>query len=108
MTETITAADIIKIGKSTSLTSTVLAQWAEKGTPKQLEYLHGLLLAEQQSRHNARTARLLLAAKLPMNKSLDGYDWTSISFPDSYGREDIRSLDFLDSGGDLVDRKSVV
>ncbi|WP_275111975.1 hypothetical protein [Corynebacterium glutamicum] len=45
MTEAITAADIITAGKATSLTATVLAEWAEKGTPKQREYLHGLLLA---------------------------------------------------------------
>ena len=102
MTEAITAADIITAGKATSLTATVLAEWAEKGTPKQREYLHGLLIAEQQSRHSARSARLLRAAKLPMNKTLEGYDWTNINFPDSYARENLRSLDFLDSGGDLV------
>ena len=50
MTEPITAADIITAGKATSLTATVLAEWADKGTPKQREYLHGLLIAEQQSR----------------------------------------------------------
>lgn len=76
MTDIITAADIITAGKATSLTATVLAEWAEKGTPKQREYLHGLLIAEQNSRHATRTTRLLRAAKLPMVKSFDGYDWT--------------------------------
>ncbi|MEX3505757.1 IS21-like element helper ATPase IstB [Corynebacterium sp. LK2510] len=102
MTEPITAADIITAGKATSLTATVLAEWADKGTPKQREYLHGLLIAEQQSRRTARTARLLRAAKLPMAKTLDGYDWTNISFPDGYGRDQLRALEFIDTGGDLV------
>lgn len=102
MTEPITAADIITAGKATSLTATVLAEWADKGTPKQREYLHGLLIAEQQSRRTARTARLMRAAKLPMAKTLDGYDWTNISFPDGYGRDQLRALDFIDTGGDLV------
>lgn len=102
MTEPITAADIITAGKATSLTATVLAEWADKGTPKQREYLHGLLIAEQQSRRTARTARLLRAAKLPMAKTLDGYDWTNISFPEGYGRDQLRQLEFIDTGGDLV------
>lgn len=102
MTEPITAADIITAGKATSLTATVLAEWADKGTPKQREYLHGLLIAEQQSRRTARTARLMRAAKLPMAKTLHGYDWTNISFPDGYGRDQLRALDFIDTGGDLV------
>lgn len=102
MTDPITAADIITAGKATSLTATVLAEWADKGTPKQREYLHGLLIAEQQSRRTARTTRLLRAAKLPMVKTLDGYDWTNISFPDGYGRDQLRRLDFIDTGGDLV------
>jgi hypothetical protein len=31
----ITAQDIIETGRQSSLTGTVLAEWAEKGTPKQ-------------------------------------------------------------------------
>ena len=37
MTEPITAVDIITAGKATSLTAAVLAEWAEKGAPKQRE-----------------------------------------------------------------------
>ena len=99
---TISAADIISAGKTASLTSSVLADWAAKGTPKQREYLHGLLLAEQASRQHARRSRLLKAARLPAVKTLDGYDWTNIKFPDDYGRGQLTGLEFLGSGGDLV------
>ena len=46
----VSAADIINAGKAASLTSSVLADWAGKGTPKQREYLHGFLMAEHASR----------------------------------------------------------
>ncbi|WP_080791545.1 IS21-like element helper ATPase IstB [Corynebacterium pacaense] len=102
MKTTISAADIIAAGKTSSLTSTVLAEWAGKGTPRQLEYLYGLLLAEQASRRTARTQRLIKAAKLPALKSLDGFDWTNITFPQDYSRDQLRDLEFVANGGDLV------
>lgn len=47
---------------------TVLAEWAEKGTPEHREYLHGMLLAEHESRQASRRQRLLSAARLPALK----------------------------------------
>lgn len=101
-TTPVTPDDIISVGRAISLTSTVVADWAGKGTPKQREYLHGFLTAEHASRSHARRTRLLAAARLPARKSLEGYDWTAIRFPDGYGREQLTSLQFLDHAGDLV------
>ncbi|MFC5932048.1 ATP-binding protein, partial [Cryobacterium melibiosiphilum] len=70
----ITAQDIIETGRQASLTHSVLVEWAEKGTPKQREYLHGVLLAEHESRQASRRQRLLTAARLPALKSLTGFD----------------------------------
>ena len=50
----ITVQDVIETGRQASLANTVLAEWAEKGTPKQREYLHGMLLAEHESRQASR------------------------------------------------------
>ena len=72
MTTPITIDDIVTLGRQSSLTTTVLADWAERGTPKQREYLHGLLTAEVESRHISRRHRLLRAAKLPTLKTFDG------------------------------------
>ena len=102
MSTTITTEDVIAVGKGSSLTAGVLADWAAKGTPKQREYLHGLLQAEHASRRAARHARLLKAARLPTVKTLEGYDWTNLAFPADYGREQLTSLEFLQCGGDLV------
>jgi DNA replication protein DnaC len=98
----ITAHDVIEAGRQSSLTGSVLAEWAEKGTPKQREFLHGLLQAEHESRQESRRGRLLAAARLPALKSLTGYDWSNVRFPDDYGREALLSMDFMNHAQDLV------
>ena len=102
MSATISVQDVIDAGRKAALTSAVLHEWASKGTPKQREYLIGLLRAEHASRQASRRQRLLKAAHLPARKSLDGYDWSAIRFPDDYGREQLTNLDFLDRAEDLV------
>lgn len=94
--------DLLQAGRAASLTSTVMEEYARKGTPKQREFLYDLLVAEQNSRTEARRARLLRAAKLPALKTLDGYDFTAITFPADYGREQLTDLDFLEHAQDLI------
>jgi len=98
----VTAQDIVETGRQASLTHSVLVEWAEKGTPKQREYLHGVLLAEHESRQASRRQRLLSAARLPALKSLTGFDYSSVKFPEDYGREELTSLDFINRAEDLV------
>ncbi|TLK54363.1 ATP-binding protein [Glutamicibacter sp. V16R2B1] len=80
----------------------MMDEFARKGTPKQREFLYELLMAEQASRAESRRARLLRAAKLPAMKTLDGYDFSAITFPSDYGREQLVDLDFLDHAQDLI------
>lgn len=98
----ISVQDILEVGKQASLTGSVLAEWAEKGTPKQREYLHGVLAAEHESRQESRRQRLLRSARLPALKSLKGYDYSSVRFPEDYGREALESLEFITQAQDLV------
>ena len=98
----ITAQDIVETGRQASLTHSVLVEWAEKGTPKQREYPHGVHLAEHESRQASRRQRLLTAARLPALKSLTGFDYSSVKFPEDYGREELTSLDFINRAEDLV------
>lgn len=105
MTNSATAVsvdEVIAAGRFTSLTSSVIAEYAANATPKQREHLHGLFTAEHASRKAARQSRLLKAARLPAMKSLDGYDFTQVRLPDGFGRDQLTGLDFLDGGGDLV------
>lgn len=101
-TVTVTVQDVVHAGRQAALTGAVLHEWASKGTPKQREYLIGLLRAEHASRQHSRRQRLLKAAHLPARKSLEGYDWSAIRFPDDYGRDALTNLDFVDRAEDLV------
>jgi DNA replication protein DnaC len=98
----ITVQDILEAGKRTSLTGSVLTEWAEKGTPKQREYLHEVLIAEHESRQESRRQRLLKSARLPAMKTLTGFDYTSVRFPEDYGRGPLESLEFITRAQDLV------
>ena len=98
----ISVQDVLDAGRRTSLTGSVLEEWAVKGTPKQREYLHEILVAEHESRLESRRRRLLKAARLPALKSLSGFDYNAVRFPTNYGREPLESLEFITHAQDLV------
>jgi DNA replication protein DnaC len=98
----VAVTEIVEAGRSAALTTAVLTEWAEKGTPKQREYLLGLLQAEHASRQQSRRDRLLRAARLPALKTLDGYDWSAVKFPEDYSRQGLESLDFITHRQNLV------
>lgn len=98
----ITADDIVTAGRAATLTGAVLAHWAAQGTTEQLAFLHGFLQAEAASRARTRRARLVKAAKLPVHKTLAGYDWTAVTLPADYDQAAIENLEFLDTAEDLV------
>lgn len=96
------ARRVMEAGRSCSLTTSVLREWAEGGTPRQVEYLAGYLEAERASREASKRAALLRRCALPAPKTFDGYDWSAVSWPEGLGREDLLSLGFLDRREDLV------
>ena len=73
-----------------------------KGTPRQVESLLGYLEAEAASRDASKRASLLRRCALPAPKTFDGYDWSAVSWPDGFGRDDLLSLSFLGRREDLV------
>ena len=96
------AARVVAAGRRCSLTKSVLAEWARRGTPRQVEYLAGYLEAECASREASKRANLLRRCALPQAKCFDGYEWGQIEWPDGFGRDDLLSLSFLDGREDLV------
>ena len=96
------ARRVVDAGRRCSLTTSVLEEWARRGTPRQVEYLAGYLEAERDSRDASRRAQLLRRCGLPAPKTFDGYDWSAVSWPDGLGREDLLSLSFLERREDLV------
>ena len=96
------AARVAAAGRRCSLTGSLLAGWGTRGTPRQVEYLAEYLEAERASRDASRRAQLPGRCALPQAKTLDGYDWGSVAWPDSFGRDDLLSLSFLDRHEDVV------
>lgn len=96
------AEELVEVGKRCSLTKSVLAEWAHRGTPRQVEFLLSYLKAEAQSRDASKRASLLRRCALPALKTFDGYDWGSVSWPQGFGRDDLLSLSFMHSKEDLV------
>ena len=96
------AARVATAGRRCSLTGSLLADWGTRGTPRQVEYLAEYLEAECASRDASRRAQMLRRCALPQAKTLDGYDWGSVAWPDSFGRDDLLSLSFLDRHEDVV------
>ena len=58
--------------------------------------------AEAVSRDASRRAQLIRRCGLPAPKTFDGYDWSSVSWPDGLGRDGLLSLSFLERCEDLV------
>ena len=86
---------VVEAGKRCSLTKSVLAEWARRGTPRQVEYLLGYLEAEGASRDASKRAQLLRRCALPQAKTFEGYDWSAVSWPPGTGREDLLGLGFV-------------
>ena len=63
------AARVVAAGRRCSLTKSVLAEWARRGAPRQVEYLAGYLEAECASREASKRANLLRRCALPQAKS---------------------------------------
>lgn len=97
-----TAEALVEVGKRCSLTKSVLAQWARRGTPKQVEFLLSYLRAEAHTRDASKWASLLRRCALPALKTFDGYDWRSVSWPQALGCDDLLSLSFMHGKEDLV------
>ena len=71
-------------------------------TPGQVAACGRMLESEIAHRDVARRARLLRQERFPVPKSADGFDWSNVSFPDGWGREDMLSLAFVGAAEELV------
>jgi DNA replication protein DnaC len=93
---------VVEAGRRCCLTGAVLREWARRGTPRQAGFLADFLEAEAASREDSKRATLLRRCAVPAPKSFDGYDWSAVSWPEGFGRDDLLSLSFLEGREDLV------
>ena len=96
------ATRVTAAGRRCSLTGSLLVDWGTRGTPRQVEYLAEYLEAECAGRDASGRAQPPGRCALPQAKTLDGYDWGSVAWPDSFGRDDLLFLSFLDRHEDVV------
>ena len=96
------AARVTAAGRRCSPAGSLLVGWGTRGTPRQVEYLAEYLEAERAGRDAPGRAQLPGRCALPQAKTLDGYDWGSVAWPDSFGRDDLLSLSFPGRHEDVV------
>lgn len=71
-------------------------------TPGQVAACTAMLESEIAHRDRAKRARLLRQARFPVPKSVEGFDWSNVAFPDGWGRDEMLSLAFVRDAEDLV------
>ena len=73
-----------------------------RATPGQLAACTSLLEDELSRRERSKRERLLRQARFPVPKTLEGFDWSNVRFPDGWGLGEMRGLSFVDAAEDLV------
>src|SRR5690606_10285045 len=76
-----TAGEVLALARGLPFTKSVLAPIVEEATASQRRFLHTLFTQEQVSRGVAKRARRTKQATFPVIKTLDGYDWSNLSWP---------------------------
>jgi len=76
------------------ISNEVVDSFLEAASPGQEDACRAMLEAELAHRDRSRRERLLRQARFPVRKSAEGFDWSNVSFPDGWGREEMLSLRF--------------
>ena len=79
-----------------------IGSFLASATPGQVAACTAMLESEIARRDRSRRARLLRQARFPVPKSAGGFDWSSVAFPDGWGRDEMLSLAFVRDAEDLV------
>lgn len=82
--------------------NSVVEEFAAEATLAELRAVEGLLSRQMEVRAANQLDRRMRKAKFPAVKSLDGYDFSQIAFPEGYGEADLRSLAFVGACQDFV------
>lgn len=84
------------------ISKSTISSFLAAATPGQLSACSAMLAEELASRERSKRARLLRQARFPVPKSVEGFDWSNVRFPEGWGRGDMLSLDFVGRAEDLV------
>ncbi len=82
--------------------NSVVDEFVASATLAELRAVGGLLERQMEVRASNQLARRMRRAKFPAIKSMDGYDFSQVGFPEGYGADDLKGLGFIDACQDFV------
>ena len=91
-------ADMRKLYFSTIVVEEFLAD----ATMSDLRAVDGIAARQLEVRAQNALEKRMRKARFPAIKSLEGYDFSQVAFPEGYGESELRSLAFIDAGQDFV------
>lgn len=91
-----------QIARKMYFSSAVIDRFLEKASASEVKALTNLIEDELDVRKTRKIERLFRKAAFPQVKSLDGYDFTQVAFPEGYTAEDLLTLDFIENAQDFV------
>ena len=79
-----------------------IGSFLASATPGQVAACTAMLESEIAHRDRSRRARPPRQARFPVPKSVEGFDWSNVRFPDGWGRDEMCSLAFVRDAEGLV------
>ena len=89
-------------GRSLMLSNKTMSAYAAKATPRQMEFLLGMMHFELDYREDNKRNRLVKKAAFPSPKSFADYEWDNVKIPYQLSREEILTCDFIRYSKNLV------
>lgn len=80
----------------------VVDEFVASATLAELRAVGGLLERQMEERAANQLARRMRRARFPAVKSMEGFDFSQVAFPEGYGADDLRGLGFIDACQDFV------
>ncbi|HUH52473.1 MAG TPA: IS21-like element helper ATPase IstB [Microbacteriaceae bacterium] len=94
--------EVMESARGLPFTKLMLKEKVETATAGQRRFLHSLFEEETKVRTIAKRVRLTRQANFPAVKTLEGYDWQSIIWPQDFGKTQLEALEFIDRNENLV------
>ena len=79
-----------------------IKHFLENATAGQIAAVSNMIRFELSVRDARKIERLMRKAKFPQIKSFGGYDYSQISFPEGYSKDDLEGLEFVNAAQDFV------
>ena len=99
---TLLREEISQLLKKMAFSQTAVQLCEEEGTAPMEQFLLNVLRSEMASREQARRARFLREAAFPVYKTLEGFDFASVTLPPALSRDELLSMQFVAEKKNLV------